>query len=173
MKKYIQRNDKGLPGSVWHTDPRCITIKPDNKVVVAPASMLKAYNITETCQVCLARDKRNSEIDREEDLRPVHDILVISADVIEEEVSREFLRDELTKRGIKFSLRESKNALTRKLCRCWLRERAYNLLDTYAHQAEEHWEERIQKKDRHKPYHYKTMYERSLKLQNLLVKYTA
>lgn len=82
MRKYIQRNEHGKPGHVWHSNPNCPSIKPDNKVVVVPDSMLEAYGITEQCGLCKAWEERNRELDREDDLRELHDILVLGASVL-------------------------------------------------------------------------------------------
>lgn len=168
MKKYIQRNEKDKPGSVWHTDPRCITIRYDNKVIIAPDSMLKAYDITEQCGICRLRDERNEKFDKEDDLREVHEILVLGASIIEKEVSRDFLREELLKREIKFNLRESKNVLARKLCRCWLRDKDYIVLKELTEEAITHWNTRIDIGDRHRPEYYRSMLQRSERLINLI-----
>lgn len=170
MKKYIQRNEQGKPGQVWHSNPQCVAIKPDNKVVSAPDSLLQAYGITDQCGLCKAWEERNRLLDNEDDLREFHEILVLGASVVEKEVPRTSLRKELEKRQIRFSLRESKATLTRKLCKCWLREHDYQSLKALTDKAILHWLIRIEVKDRHWPVYYKEMYERSLELQELLQK---
>jgi len=161
MKKYIQRSATGSPGTKWHSYPRCKTLNPEAKVIVAPESMLKAYGITEKCAVCEALDQKKARKDDESDLRDVIPLLISTSIVVEKQVRRDFLRSELLKRDIPYTLRQPKIQLARKLCKAWFREKNYQTMIDIVSEALAHWQNRIDVKDLHRPAYYVEMRDRS------------
>lgn len=160
IKKYIQRDKDGNPGKVWHSSPTCQRIREGNKVVLANEPMLKAYGITQQCIHCLERDQRQAQLDKEEDLQAVHQLLVALTPVISKQCKREYLRDVLREAEVGFTLREAKGKLARKCLRVWFRAKDYRTPRTHLLAATEHWQGRIDAKDRHQPYYYQQMRER-------------
>jgi len=160
-----------VPGTRWHTSPQCITIKSENKVIEAPDSMLRAYGITCECEQCKLRDAREASRDTENDLRAYQNLLSVVSTVIGVQCTRLWLRNELLDRKIKFNLRESKERLARKLCRCCLREKDLSLILPILSTARAHWQNRIDEKDRHRPTYYVRMLAKTD--QSLLLASTA
>lgn len=168
IKKYIQRDPNGQPGQVWHSSPTCQLIRDGNKVVLANDSMLKAYGITRQCAHCIDRDEREAKIDRETDLTEVHELIVTVTPIIAKQCRRDYLRWVLKEAEVGFTLRESKLSLARKCLRVWLRAKTYAPIRVHLDAAKQHWQERIDKNDRHAPEYFRNMRARCDACEKLL-----
>lgn len=168
MKKYIQRNEQGQAGKRWHSDPHCSMIKPGNRVVVAPDSMLRAYGIEKECETCQLRDSRKAHEDKCEDLRAWQSYIVVASNVIGVQLSQDALRGYLTQAGISFSLRASKEKMARLAVIYWIRAKDYDIMRVFLDSALNHWTHRLEVNDRHRPTYYKQMQARAERSLSLL-----
>jgi hypothetical protein len=169
-RKFIVKTDKGVGGK-YHTQKGCTTILGMH-TMPATDSLLRYYGITEKCKVCSDIEKKIEQKLREKTTNQQAIIINNACLVIEKQLSRDRLRALSIELGIPFSLRTSKQKLAKNLCRSWLRSGAFKLIQDLAIEAKEHWQERLDKKDKHKPLYYQMMLdysERVLKdLQKLM-----
>jgi hypothetical protein len=118
-------------------------------MIKAPASLLRFYGITEKCRICEARDSK--KIDSELDLKPLLSVILNLAIVLEKGMSREEMRSLSIGYEIPFSLRTNKPYFARALAKYWLRSMDYKSILKYVEVCRVHYQQLIDKDDRHFP----------------------
>lgn len=89
-----------------------------------------------------------------------------AARVVEKEISRKELRSLCSQFGIKFSQRDLKYTLARRICNHYLDLGQIEPIKDIVIKGRGHWEEKIRVNDRHKPW----LYESMLHLSDLTLK---
>ncbi len=88
--------------------------------------------------------------------------------IVSKQLKREELRDLCRLYGLPFSLRSLKSQMAREICSYWLKNGCIDKIKEIVEVARSHWQERIDKGDRHRPEYYITMREYSDKILNMI-----
>lgn len=95
--------------------------------------------------------------------------LNLSLTTVEKHIDRETLRALAKEYGVHFNLKTLKQTLARGVCLYWLRNGEQDKIVGVAKRAEQYWQERITKEDKHKPLdYYETRLERAQQIILLL-----
>lgn len=157
VQKYIAKNDStGTMGKKYHTNPNC-TAALGLRLISAPDSLLKHYGITDQCKLC--EQVQNKPIEDNSDIIKYMPLLSLASKVIEKQLSRSILRSLCMEYRLPYTLRTTKLKLAKSVCRYWIMNHMFDSIQKIAEEAINHWQDRIDVNDRHKPYYYQEMKE--------------
>ena len=140
------------------------------KVITVTETLLQYYKITEQCKLCQSMPEKKGKEIKDKDLNGKAILIDNAAKIAEYFFERWELRDYCKEYELPFTMRSTKPKLARSVCRYWIKNDMLQVIRDFTDKAIVHWQERIDKGDKHKPYLYKEMKERCTHLLKLLSK---
>jgi hypothetical protein len=157
MAKFITRGENNQFGERYHTNRNC-PIVLNVRTMDVTDSMLKHYGITQKCKLCEQHEAKLAKRAKEKTDNQKAVLISNSAKIVARQISRSELRRLCKELEIPFNLRTTKPRLAKDLCRVWVKSGAFDTIETIVLEAKNHWNERIQVGDKHKPALYRDMF---------------